>query len=195
MRCRVVAHRGGASHRIHAHGDSVADLNGSCGLNSVNRECANGALRIAYFSEERPVGIENLPRVTNLSAALGVERCAAHNQLPRFTSRQRRNLGTVAKEPQDGAIRFKLLVADELGLAHSAQDLFVEGGRDGDLGKGGLLATSAALALFSKGDLETSPVNSDTTLRGEFNGEINREAVGVVQLERNLATERWACRW
>ena len=115
--------------------------------------------------------------------------------MPLIAGRQRRNLGAVAKEPHDGAFGFKLLVADELGLAHSAQDLFVEGGRYGDLRKGGLLATTAALALLRKSALETGTVDGDTALSGELNGEIDREAVRVVQLERNLATKRWACRW
>ena len=88
-----------------------------------------------------------------------------------------------------------MLVADKLCLAHTSQDLFIERGRHGNLRKGGLLATAAAFALFGKGALETGTINGDTALSGEFNGEIDREAVGVMQLEGDLATEGRTCGW
>uniref|UniRef100_UPI00404A32DC hypothetical protein n=1 Tax=Candidatus Limnocylindrus sp. TaxID=2802978 RepID=UPI00404A32DC len=43
-----------------------------------------------------------------------------------------------------------MLVADKPCLAHTTQDLFIEGGGHGDLGKRGLLATAATLALLSE---------------------------------------------
>jgi hypothetical protein len=161
----------------------------------MNRECTNWTLRIAHLGEELPVGIKDLPCIAHLPAALGIERGASSNQLPLFARRERRNLDTVAKEPQDRALRFKVLVADKLCLAHTTQNLFIEGGGHGDLGKRGLLAAAATLALLSEGALKASTVNGNTALSGEFNGEINRKPVRIVQLEGNLATEGWASGW
>ena len=88
-----------------------------------------------------------------------------------------------------------MFVADELRFVHTSQDLFIEGGRHGDLRKGGLLTAATAFTLLGKGALKTGTVNGDAALSGEFNGEIDREAVRIVQLEGNLATERWASGW
>ena len=77
----MVAHRGGATHRINAHGDGAPHLEGRGGANRMHGECANWALRIADLSEELPTRIEDLPRITDLPAALGVERGAPNNEL------------------------------------------------------------------------------------------------------------------
>ena len=79
---RVVAHRGGATYRLDAHGDGISHLEGCRGANGMNGERANWALRIADLSEQLPAGIEDLPRVANLSAALRIERGATNDQLP-----------------------------------------------------------------------------------------------------------------
>lgn len=66
----------------------------------MNGECANWALCVAHLGEELPVDIEDLPRIAHLPAALGIERGAPNNQLPLFARCERRNLDTVAEEPQ-----------------------------------------------------------------------------------------------
>jgi hypothetical protein len=77
----VVAHRGGATHRINAQGDGVTHLKGRRSANRMNGKCANWTLRIADLSEQLPAGIEDLSRIADLSAALGVERGAPNNEL------------------------------------------------------------------------------------------------------------------
>ena len=191
----MVAHRGRTTHRLDAHGDRISHLEGCRGANGMNGERANWALRITHLGEDFPAGIEDLPRIAHLSAALRIERGATNDQLPLVACRQRGNFGAVTKEPQDCALSVELFVADELRLPYTPEDLFIEGGSHGDLRKGGLLAAATAFALFGKGALKTSTVNGDTALSGELNGQINWEAVGVVQLEGNLATEGWASGW
>jgi hypothetical protein len=191
----VVAHRGGATYWLDTHGNTIAHLQGRRNADRMHSECANWALCVAHLSEELPARVKDLPRIANLSAALGIERGATNDQLPLVACRQRSEFGAVTKEPNDSALSFELFVTDELRLAHTPQDLFIERGGHGDLRKGGLLAAAAAFALFSKGALKTGTVNGDAALSGEFNGEIDWEAVGVVQLEGDLATERWACGW
>ena len=115
--------------------------------------------------------------------------------MPLVASRQRSDFGAVTKEPHDCALSVKLFIADELRLTYTTENLFIEGGGHGDLRKGGLLATATAFTLLGKGALKTGTVNGDTALSGELNGQINWEAVGVVQLEGNLATEGWASGW
>ena len=115
--------------------------------------------------------------------------------MPLVACRQRSDLGAVKKEPHDCALSVELFVTDELRFAHTTEDLFIEGGGHGDLRKGGLLAAATAFALFGKGALKTGAINGDPALSGKLNGQINWEAVGVVQLEGNLATEGWASGW
>ena len=45
----------------------------------MNGECANWALRIAHLSEQLPARVKDLPRITNLSAALRIERGATND--------------------------------------------------------------------------------------------------------------------
>jgi hypothetical protein len=161
----------------------------------MHGECANGTLRIANLGEQLSAYIQDLPRVAHLSAALGVERGASYNQLTRLALGQRRDLRTVAKETHDGALGVKVLVADELCLTHTPQDLFIESGCHGDLRKGGLLATAAALALLRKGALKAGAVNGDPALGSEFDGQVDRESIRIVQLEGNLTAERWTSGW
>jgi hypothetical protein len=161
----------------------------------MNGERANWALRIAHLGGDLPARVKDLPSITNLSAALRIERGATNDQLPLVACRQRSGLGAVTEESHNCALSVELFVTDELCLPHTSEDLFIEGGRHGDLRKGGLLTAATAFALFGKGALKTGTVNGDAALSGEFNGEIDREAVGVVQLEGNLATEGWASGW
>ena len=161
----------------------------------MNGECANRALCVAHLGDELPARVKDLPRIANLSAALGIERGAVNDQLPLVACRQRGNFGAVTKEPHDCAFSVELFVADELRLAHTPQDLFIERGGHSNLRKGGLLAAAAAFALLSKGALKTGTIDGDTALSGKLNGEVNREPVGVVQLEGDLTSKRWTSGW
>jgi hypothetical protein len=188
----MVTHRGGATHRLDAHGDGISHLEGCRGANGMNGERTNWTLRIAHLGEDLPARVKDLSRITNLSAALRIERGATNDQLPLIACRQRSDFGAVTKKSQDCALSVKLFVADELRLTYTPEDLFIEGGGHGDLRKSGLLAAAATLALLSEGALKAGTVDGNTALSGEFNGEINRKPVRIVQLEGNLATEGWA---
>ena len=78
---RMVAHRGGATHRINTHCDGAPHLERRRSANRMHGECANWTLRVADLSEEFSAGIKDLPRIANLPAALGVERGAPNNEL------------------------------------------------------------------------------------------------------------------
>ncbi len=54
----------------------------------------------------------------------------------------------------------------------------------------GLGARAAALALLGEGGLEARAVDRDPVLGGQLHGQVDREAVGVVELERDRAVER-----
>jgi hypothetical protein len=192
---RVVAHRGGTAHRLYSQSDGISHLEGCGGTNGMHSERTNWALRIAHLGGDLPAHVKDLPRIANLSAALRIKRGATNDQLPLVACRQRSDFSTFTKEPHDCALSVKLFIADELRLTYTTEDLFIEGGGHGDLSKRGLHATAATLALLSEGALKASTVNGDTALSGELNGEINRKPVRIVQLEGNLATERWASGW
>jgi hypothetical protein len=83
----MVTHRGGATHRIYAHGDGITHLEGRGGANRMHGECANWALRIADLSEQLPASIQDLTRIAHLPAALRVERGAPNNELTIFARR------------------------------------------------------------------------------------------------------------
>ena len=125
--------------------------------------------------------------VGDLAAALGVEGGAVEHDLPALA---RLDLGhglAVDDQPDDGGLARELLVGQEVGGAVGPQvapHLGVRVARLLRLGVG-----LGPLALLAHQVREALAVDLEPLLGGHLQGQVDREAVGVVQLERLVARE------
>src|SRR5207244_3660675 len=79
------------------------------------------------------------------------------------------------------------LVPDERRITRPGLDRLVQPGEFGVARELGLLADSAARALFLERGIEPRPVDGDAILRGELGREVDRKPVRVVEAERQIA--------
>ena len=130
--------------------------------------------------------------VGELAAALGVERGAVEHDLDRRCPRPPRGPRTPStRRPTTVASAVGLVVAEELDLA----GLLQEPPEDRDVGVAGLLRRGVGLgpvALLLHQAAEALLVDLEALLGRHLQGQVDREAVGVVQLERLVAGERGA---
>src|SRR5690606_34075003 len=119
------------------------------------------------------------PPVADLAAGLGIERRAFQHHHAALAGFQRADAAAVAVEADDLALVFQLLVAGEFGAAgHRA---------GGDVFALELAGRAGALPLRLHLALEAGHVEAQAPLAGNVVGEIDREPVGVVQLEHHFA--------
>ncbi len=120
--------------------------------------------------------------VAHLSAALGVEGRAVEEQLDGVAVAPGR---TASTRPSPSASS----VADELGDAELLDDLavVVDALVAADAGLAGVLGAPALLGHLG---LEAGDVDADAALGRDLGGDLEREAVGVVQRERRRARQR-----
>ena len=119
------------------------------------------------------------PGVTDLPAALGIERSGVEHDLPLLAGGQFSDGLVALQERDDVRLAPVVLVAGELGAAF---DLGVAAHVDAELARG---ARTPALLLHR--GLEAGLVDREAALAGDVGREIDREAVGVVELEDGLA--------
>ena len=179
MRRSVVATDRGAPVHLDGRGRHLADLDGPLdGLGRVSVQHSRhgvGGVQHADGARRRGDGAG----VADLSAGLRVERRPVEEH-------------RVADDGDDGRCRRVLVPAGEhrrpMIRQHRTFGLdLVTGGHTG-------LAASGAgtVPLLPHGDLEGPEVDLDAAQFGHLLGHLEREAVGVVQLERNAAVERTA---
>ena len=125
--------------------------------------------------------------VADLAAALGIERRPVEDDLGLAVAGQLVELHAVADDRDDPALRRRRLVAEERRVADARLDGAVQRGQLGVLRELGLRAGPRALALFGQGDVEPVAIDPDAVLGGELDGQVDREAVRVVELERDVA--------
>ncbi len=112
--------------------------------------------------------------VAHLAAGLGVEGCAVGEHLDEVVvDREHR---------QQAALGRVVVVAGELGEAELLDDLPV-GVELVTRARPGLAGVLGPAPLLGHLGLEAGPVDVDAALGGDLGGELEREAVGVVQLE------------
>ena len=138
--------------------------------------------------------------IADLAPALGVERRSVEDDLGLRRGvadaggvADRRQLvvfDAVAHDRHDlGVVDPRRLVADERAVAATRLDRLVQRRRLGVPGELGLLARARSLALLAEGHVEARPVDPDAVLGRELDRQVDREAVGVVEAERDVAGE------
>ncbi len=165
----------------------------------VDDEAGHRSLGVLDAEEDRAVGVPQHTPVTDLSATLGVEgRLVEHDAGcgrgvgvplgigPRF---QLLVLGGVAHDGADAAAGGRGLVPAEGAVAESSRDAVEERRLLGLAGEVELLARPAALTLLLQRDLEAVAVDAHAVLRRQLDGQVDGEAVGVVQPEGGVAVE------
>ena len=131
---------------------------------------------------------DDRPAVADLAAALRIERRPVEHDLSVLALLEDGHLRQPADDELDAALPVDHLVAEELGRV-------VTGGDAGQrLGVRRQLATGAARLLGpppldAHVLLELGRIDGQALLGGELGGEVEREPVGVVQLEDHLAGE------
>ena len=156
----------------------------------MDDEAADRLLRVGDLEQDAPAArLADLALVADLAAALGVEGRAIEDDLGLAAAGQVAVLRPVAHDRDDAALGGRRLVAEELGVAGPRLDGAVQGSQLGMLRQLGLPAGARAVALFGQGALEPGSVDADAVLGGELDGEVDREAVGVVEPEREVAIE------
>lgn len=183
VRGRVVAHRAGATHRIHARQQGIADLQRAGLERAVMAEHAGLDLEGVGHREPHAASLQQAG-VAHLAAGLGIERGGIEHHDRVLARRHLLDLGTLDIQRRHlDAAQFEVLVAFEARLgAFVAQAL-----GHLELARGARLL---ALALHRR--LEAGHVHLDLALATDVGGEINRKAVGVVQREQRGAVERVA---
>ena len=137
--------------------------------------------RIARFA-----GVEHAG-VADLAAGFGVKRRLVEDQKTSFAGFQRIDLDAVAQQGDDDALGVIGFIAEEFGRADLVLDREPDGFGRGFAGAGPGLAGFGALALH--GGVENVLVHADFPGAQRLLGQVEREAVGVVELESDIARE------
>ena len=129
------------------------------------------------------LGVGNGPKLTTAAHLAGVADLAAHLGIERRGVEDDGGLVLHADDFEDFGRRLQFVVADELG------------GRGGlDLGEFDdllLLRGAGAGLLLVHQLVEAGDINGQAALAGHQLGEVEREAVGVVELKGNFVLRHW----
>ncbi len=144
---------------------------------------------LAVADLDHGTGVDADPAgVADLAAALGVERGAVQDDLDLVALGGGRGGGAVDEDADDRRLALGVAVADELGLADLVGDRPVGAGA-GVAGLLGLGVGLGALPLLLHQAPEAVLVHGKALLGGHLQGEVDREAPGVVEQERLVAGE------
>ena len=154
-------------------------------LDLVDDQVAEPLLRVEHV--EPQAGREHQPGVADLAARFAVERRLVEDEPAALAAPERTDLGAVAHDRARHALGGLGLVAEELGRAEplAQSEPHRLGRRLARAGPG--LARLGALALHRRG--EAVVVDAHAARAQRVLGQVEREAVGVVELERDLAGE------
>ena len=188
VRAGVVAHRVGAPVGIDDRLDRLADPQPAVERAAMDDQAAERLLRVGH--REQLAAAARLAQdalVADLAAALGVERRPVEDDLGLAVAGQLVELHPVADDRDDAALGGRRLVAEEPRVAAAALDRAVQRGLLGVARQLGLRPGAAPLALLGEGALEPVAIDGDAVLGGELDGQVDREAVRVVEPERDVA--------
>ena len=179
VRDRVVAHGGGAQLRIDGHVHAVAHAQHALGhLAVVAKHIGLDLLRVVHSKAHACSADDTL--VTHLAAAFCIKRSAFHHNHAVFTGFQFGNWRAVSVKRYDFGVFDQMLIAGELvGCALVIQQLVhLE-----------LARRACRFFLVLHGSVETGLVHAHAALTAHIVGQVEREAIGVVQLEGHIARQ------
>ena len=136
-----------------------------------------------------PLPTTDQARVGQLAAAFGVERRPVEHDRHRLALRGRGDREVVDEQADDRRLAREVVVPGELDRPGALAQVR----EHGDVGVAGLLLRGVglgALALGRHQPPEALLVDREALLPGHLEGQLDREAVGVVQLERLLTGQR-----
>ena len=174
------AHRRPDDQLAGRHHGPVHDQPRQRGLHVLHLD--HGARARAAAGGGQRAGVRELP------AALGVERGPVQHHVDPAARARRGHRDPVGEQPDDRGVARHLVVPGEGDPAGRFQDL----GEGRDVGVAGLLARRVGLgpvALLGHQAAEPRLVDGQPLLGGHLQGQVDREAVGVVELERLAAAD------
>ncbi|OIQ76323.1 hypothetical protein GALL_420010 [mine drainage metagenome] len=175
----VVAHGRGARLGVDAGADTIAHRQPAGGQRAVMAEY-RGLDFLRVFHRKNAVGSAQFPAVADLAAGFGIERRFIQHHDAEVALVQFLDCHAILVQRQHAGASFQLFVA-------------VEGGRWAvvfQVGRHPELAGGARLFFLVRHCLvESGHVNSDAMLAADVGGQVEREAIGVVQLEGGFAIE------
>ena len=149
---------------------------------AVDGQAAHGGLHVVDLDEAAAGQADGAP-VGELAAHLGVEGGAVQDDLDLGGGRGRRLRRAVDEQPGDDGVGGRLGVAQEgRAPAHAPLDV-LEGADVGVTGLLGARVGAGALLLLVHEGAEGGLVDVHALLGGHLQGQVDGEAVGVVQLE------------
>ena len=159
----------------------------ACG---VHRQVGQRLLHVAHL-QHRPVGEHEAPAVGELPAGLGVERRPVQHDLHARALRRRLGDLAVDEQPAQHRLGAHLAVAGEGGRPGRLEQRAVRG-RVGPARLARAAVGLRARPLLLHEPPEARLVDREPLLGGHLEGEVDREAVRVVQRERAVAGQHAA---
>ena len=186
VRRRVIAHRVRPPFRIHDRVQCLPDPEPSVEGAAQDDQPADGLLGVHDREEFAPATrFAQDAVIPDLATTLGVERGSIQDDLRIAVTGQLVELHPVTEDRHDLALGGGHLVAEERRVPGPTVDGAVERHQLGVLRELGLRAGSAAVALFGESSLEAVALDLDAVLGGELDGQVDREPVRVMELERH----------
>ena len=182
MSGRVVGHDGLAARHVHIRREAVAELDRARGQLAEVRKRGAAFLRVG--DRELRAHVAELARVADLAAGLRIERSAVEHDFAFVAGVERLHCRAALEQRDDLADVGGGFVAEEVRLvfeANAARHV------DAELARGLRL-----LALHFHRGFVAGVVDGQAALARDVGGEVDRKAVGVVELEDGFAVERLA---
>jgi hypothetical protein len=190
VRRGVIAHRPGTPVGVDSGGNRLPHSQPAVQLAPMDEQAGDWLLGVLDREERAAAaGFEQLAAVPDLAASLAVEGCGVEDDLGFAAAGQFLVFHAVPQDRHDAGLDLGGLVAEEPGLAGAALDRLIEVAQLGVAGQIGFGALAAARLLLGHGRREALAIDPHAVFGGHVHGEIHREAVGVVEPERDFAAQ------
>ena len=190
VRAGVVAHRRRAPDRVHDRLDRLPDPQPAVERAAMDMQAADRLLRVGHGEQlAAPTRFADHALVADLAAALGIERRRVEDDLGLAQPGQLVELDPVTHDRDHATLGRGRLVAEEAGVAGAGLDRLVERAELGLLRELGLLSGAAPLALLGERPVEALAIEPHAVFRGQLDGQVDREAIRVVEPERDVARQ------
>ncbi len=188
VRGGVVAHRVRAAFGVDDRVDRLPYPQPPVERAALDDESTDRSLGVRDGQQLAPTtGLPDHALIPDLAAALGIERRLVEDDLRLAMTGQLVVFHAVAHDRHDPPRGGRRLVAEELRVPDAGVDGPVQRAEFGLFRKLGLGPAPAPVALLGKGQIEPIAIDGDAVLGGQLDGQVDREPVGVVQLEGDVA--------